>query len=71
MTGTLTLKGETRDVTFDITFNGGDRDLIRGAYVVGFSARGVIDRTEFGIDRFAGVVGNEVVLEIEAEFLKQ
>ena len=71
MTGALTLKGETREVMFDVVFNGGDRDLIRGAYVVGFSAKGVIDRTAFGIDRFSGVVGNNVVLEIEAEFLKQ
>ena len=71
MEGDLTLKGVTAPVTLDIVFNGGARDLIRGAYVVGFSARGVIDRTAFGVDAFSGVIANEVALEIEAEFLRQ
>lgn len=71
MTGELTLKGVSKEVSFEVTFNGGDRDLLRGAYVVGFSAVGQIDRTLFGIDRFAGTIANTVTLEIEAEFLKQ
>ncbi len=69
MTGDLTLKGVTAPVTLDVTFNGGARDILRsGSYVVGFSASGSFDRTVFGIDRFAGVVGNDVMVEIEAEF---
>lgn len=71
MTGDLTLKGVTAPITLDVVFNGGARDLLRGAYVVGFSAKGSFDRTEFGVDRFAGVVGNEVAIEIEAEFIRQ
>ncbi|MEL7485729.1 MAG: YceI family protein [Pseudomonadota bacterium] len=68
MTGDFTLKGVTAPITLDVIFNGGDRDLLRGAYVVGFSATGSFDRTVFGVDRFAGVVGNDVFIEIEAEF---
>ncbi len=68
MTGDLTLKGVTAPVTLDVVFNGGARDILRGAYVVGFSASGTFDRTVFGVDKFAGVVGNEVTIEIEAEF---
>lgn len=71
MTGDLTLKGVSAPVTLDVTFNGGDRDILRGAYVVGFSAIGSFDRTQFGVDRFAGVVGNEVTIEIEAEFERE
>ncbi|MEM9169051.1 MAG: YceI family protein [Pseudomonadota bacterium] len=66
--GDLTLKGVTRPIALDVTFNGGDRDLLRGSYVVGFSATGTFDRTEFGVDRFSGPVGDIVRLEIEAEF---
>lgn len=66
--GELTLKGVTAPISLDVTFNGGARDLIRSAYIVGFSATGTIDRTIFGIDRFAGVIGNDVKIEIEAEF---
>ena len=71
MTGDFTLKGITAPVTLDVTFNGGDRDILRGAYVVGFSAVGTFDRTAFGVDRFAGVVGNNVTIEIEAEFERE
>lgn len=70
MTGELTLHGETRPVTFDVTFNGAAYDRLRRADVMGFSARGQIDRTAFGVDRFSGIVTDIVDIEIEAEFLK-
>ncbi|MGF1545332.1 MAG: YceI family protein [Parvularculaceae bacterium] len=70
--GELTLKGITRPMTLEATFNGGDRDVLRGnAYVVGFSAVGAFDRTEFGLDKFAGPIGETVRLEIEAEFIRE
>ncbi len=71
MTGDLTLHGITQPVTFDVTFNGGARDILRSAYIVGFSARTTIDRTDFGISKFAGIITNDVVLEIEAEFIRE
>lgn len=71
VTGDLTLHGVTAPVTLDVTFNGGGRDILRGAYVVGFSAHGTIDRTAFGVDRFSGIVGDQVDIEIEAEFLRK
>lgn len=71
MTGDLTLNGKTRPVTMNVTFNGGARDLLRGAYVVGFSATGTIDRTDFDVSKFAGIITNDVTLEIEAEFIRQ
>ncbi|MEL6789745.1 MAG: YceI family protein [Pseudomonadota bacterium] len=71
MTGDLTLKGETRPIRLMVTFNGGARDLLRSAYVVGFSARGTFDRTDFGVSRFSGLITDEVTIEIEAEFLRQ
>lgn len=70
--GELTLRGITQPVTLDVTFNGGARDLIRGnAYIVGFSASGKIDRTDFGINNLSGVITNEVEINIEAEFIRQ
>ncbi len=71
MRGDLTLHGVTKPVTFEVTFNGGARDLLRSAYVTGFSARGKIDRTDFGVSQFSGIITNEVELEIEVEFIKQ
>ena len=71
VTGDLTLHGVTAPVTLDVTFNGAAYDRLRGADVVGFSAMTTIDRTEFGVSRFSGLVTDTVDIEIQAEFLKQ
>lgn len=71
MTGELTMHGVTRPITMDVTFNGGGFDRLRGAYVVGMSAHAKIDRRNFGVDKFRGLVSDMVELEIEAEFLRR
>ncbi len=69
--GELTLHGVTKPVTLDVRFNGTAFDAIRGADVAGFSASAVINRSDFGISAFSGLVTDEVRIEIEAELLKQ
>ena len=69
--GQLTLKGVTRPVSMDVTFNGGGNDLLRGAYVTGFSGVMVIDRTAFDIDRFSGLLADEIEIELQAEFIRK
>jgi polyisoprenoid-binding protein YceI len=71
VTGDLTLNGVTRPVTLDVTFNGGRLVLITQKYTIGFSARGVINRRDFGVDAWGSAVGDEVELIIEAEFHRQ
>ncbi len=71
MAGELTLHGVTQPVTLDVAFNGGGNDRLRGAYVIGLSATSEISRRAFGVDRFDGIVGDQVKIEIEAEFLRQ
>lgn len=71
MTGDLTMHGVTRPISMDVTFNGGGFDRLRGAYVVGMSARAKVNRSEFGVDRFQGLVSDIVELDIEAEFVKR
>lgn len=71
LTGDLTLHGVTQPVTLDVTFNGGGSDRLRGAYVIGLSATSQISRKAFGVDRFDGLVGDQVQIEIEAEFLRE
>ena len=68
--GDLTLKGVTKPVTLNVTFNGGDNDPLRGGYAIGFSASGSFNRSDFGISRFLGPVSDEVLIEIEAEFVR-
>jgi polyisoprenoid-binding protein YceI len=68
ITGDLTLHGETRQVTLDATFNGGGDSLLTGRYTLGFAAAGTIPRSAFGLGAYAPAVGDEVTLEIHAEF---
>lgn len=67
-TGLLTLHGVTRPVTLAVQFHGGADNWLTGKYTLGFSATGQIKRSDFAIDSFIPLVGDEVELEVYAEF---
>lgn len=72
LTGNLTLMGVTKPVTFDMTVNrDGLHNFNKRDYVAGFSARGVIKRSEFGIRYGVPLLGDEMELMIEAEGIRQ
>ncbi|KIM00003.1 Protein yceI precursor [Paramagnetospirillum magnetotacticum MS-1] len=71
ITGNLTVHGITRPVVLDTTFNAGGVHPMNQKYVVGFSAKGLIKRSDFGVGRYAPNVGDEVTLTISAEFIRQ
>ncbi|MEQ9435135.1 YceI family protein [Hyphomonas sp.] len=71
VSGDLTLHGVTAPVALDATFNGAAFDRLRGADVIGFSATGRIDRTQFGVSKYSGLIADEVEIEIQAEFIRQ
>ncbi|MCL1124175.1 YceI family protein [Shewanella surugensis] len=68
--GDLTFRGVTKPMTFKATFHGGANNWLTGKYTIGFSAVGQIRRSDFGMDSYIPIVGDEVDLEIYAEFLK-
>ena len=57
-------------VTLDVTFNGAGTDIVTGAYTLGFAATGSLLRSTFGLGAYAPAIGDEVLLEIHAEFLR-
>ncbi|NIA71120.1 YceI family protein [Pelagibius litoralis] len=68
VTGDLTLLGVTKPVTLDVTFNQkAPHPILQGKEAIGFSARGSIKRTEFGMATYAPAVGDAVELIIEVE----
>ena len=69
--GVLTLHGIDHPQTLRVKFEGGGRDLIRGGYVVGFSAETGIRRSDYGIDKFEGVVGDTVSIRFDGEFIRR
>lgn len=71
VTGDLTMNGQTHPATLDVTFDGSGTDILRGAHtVLGFSATGEIDRTQWGVRQWGAFTGDEVQIVIEAEFVK-
>jgi polyisoprenoid-binding protein YceI len=71
ITGDLTMNGQTHPATLDATFIGDTNDLLRGgSRVLGFSAQGTIDRTEWGVNDWRAFTGKDVQIVIEAEFVR-
>lgn len=68
VTGDLTLHGVMQPVTLEVIFNGGGDSLVTGRYTLGFAATGSLSRSAFGLGAYAPAVGDEVTLEIHAEF---
>jgi polyisoprenoid-binding protein YceI len=64
--GNLTLLGVTKPVTLEVTFNKAGRRG-DGADTVGFSARGSLKRSDFGMKTDLGYIGDDVDLIIETE----
>lgn len=74
VTGTLTLLGQARPLTLDVTLNKSDVYPFGHAKpTLGISARGALDRSEYGMTYgvAAGMVGDTVDLIIETEAILQ
>ena len=68
--GDLTLRGVTRPVTMAVEFNQAGPSM-GGAYRAGFDGQATIKRSDFGVDYALPVLGDEVTLHIEGEFIRQ
>jgi polyisoprenoid-binding protein YceI len=76
LVGDLTIKGTTKEVTFDLEFLGAGPGMAPDSTVAAFEATTSIDRGEFGVD-FNGVIengsfiiGKKIDLEIQVEASK-
>ena len=69
LNGELTAKGITKPVSLDVTFNKGGSHFQLKTPQLGFSASGVISRSEWDLGYAVPIVGDEVTLTIEVEFL--
>ena len=70
ITGDLTLLGVTRPVTLDVTFNKlapHPLPQYNSVLAAGFSARGSLKRSDFGMKTFAPALGDEIEIWLEIE----
>lgn len=70
LTGNLTIRGTTKPVTLDVTFNGAAPDPLTRQEVLGFSATGMFSRSAFGLAAWYPAVSDDVRVSIQAEFDK-
>jgi polyisoprenoid-binding protein YceI len=75
LTGQLTIRDVTKEVTLDVEYEGRTKDPWGGERV-GFSASGKIDRRDFGLtwnqalETGGLLVGNDIKINIEAQAVK-
>jgi polyisoprenoid-binding protein YceI len=69
-TGNLAWRGVEKPVTLLVTFHGGADNILTRKYTLGFSATGTFNRSDFGMDAYIPLVGDEVTIDADAEFLK-
>ena len=67
VTGLLQMHGASKPVTLDVTLNALKRHPLTFKRTAGFSATGVLHRSDFGMDKWKNLVGDDVRLIIEAE----
>ncbi|PJK11803.1 polyisoprenoid-binding protein [Lysobacteraceae bacterium NML95-0200] len=65
--GNLQLRGVTRPVTLNVVLNGQGEHPMKKVPAIGFDAVGSFKRSDFGIDKFVPVVGDEIQLRITVE----
>ena len=70
ITGDLTIRGVTKPVTLDVDGPSKPVKDGHGRVHMGVSATTTVNRTDFGMTGYQGMVGNDVILTIDAELLQ-
>ena len=68
VTGDLTIAGVTGPLVLDVSFVGSGTNPASGSKTIGFDATGKFLRSDFGLKNWLPLVGDEVSLQIGAEF---
>lgn len=66
--GKLTLAGKQIPLMLKAKYRGGAYNLLSGYHTIGFSAEGTFLRSALGLDEYIPMIGDEITLEIHAEF---
>jgi polyisoprenoid-binding protein YceI len=71
ITGDLTIHGATKEVVLDVDGPTAPVKDPRGNFHMGASASTKITRQDFGVNGAPGMVGDEIIITIDAELVKQ
>ena len=69
--GDMSMAGQTHPVVFEATINGSTaaHPFADNRPLIGFSAKTKIDRTKWGVSKYAPKIGADVTVEVEGEFV--
>ncbi|MEX0297759.1 MAG: YceI family protein [Kordiimonas sp.] len=70
ISGDLTLAGVRKPIDIEATFIGSGTNPLTGVRTIGFSGKGTLLRSAYGLTEWLPFVGDEVSLVIEAEFVR-
>lgn len=70
LTGDLSVRGVTKSVTLDVKINSAAMNRMTRKEMIGVSATGTINRSDYGMDAYLPAVGDELSLDIQIEFEK-
>ncbi len=69
LTGFVTIRNVIKPLVLTVTINGAMEHPTMNKPVIGFSATGTLNRSDFDLDRFIPAVADQVEIRVEAEFL--
>jgi len=70
-TGNLNWRGVVKSISLVVVFHGGANNLLTQKYTLGFSATGSFLRSDFGMDAYIPIVGDQINIEVFSEFQKK
>jgi polyisoprenoid-binding protein YceI len=70
LTGDLSVRGVTKPVTLDVTINSAAMNPLNRREMIGFSATGILNRSDYGLTAYAPFIGDELSLTVQVEFEK-
>jgi polyisoprenoid-binding protein YceI len=70
LTGDLSVRGITNPVTLDVTINSAAMNPLNRREMIGFSGTGTFNRSDFGMEAYLPMIGDELSLALQVEFEK-
>jgi len=70
-TGSLDWRGVVKPISLEVVFHGGATNILTQKYTLGFSATGSFLRSDFGMDAYIPIVGDQINIEVFSEFQKK
>ncbi len=71
LSGDLTMHGVTKPIVFDVVLNGSAESPFNHKTSYGFTISGKLNRSDYGVDYELNLVGDEVILKSNVEFVKE